>query len=95
LHLRKFDTPTPEADMTNTHLAFVAFGIALAIVVPHELWVMRQRRQPGWGMDRFIGLDGREWYYYRKSASGDGGGGGDSGSGDGCGGDGGGSCGGH
>ena len=84
--------------MTNNHLALLAFGIALAVVVPHELWMKRRRRQPGWGMDRFIGLDGREWYYYRGTASGDGGGdgGGGGGGGDGgggCGGDGGGGCG--
>jgi hypothetical protein len=72
--------------MTDGTLTLLAFGIALAVVVPLELWIRKRRRRPGWGMDRYIGLDGREWYYYRglgpEGSAGDGGhGGGDGGCG--------------
>jgi hypothetical protein len=64
--------------MIQDHLELLAFGIAIALAVPAEIWIRRRRRDPWRLMDRFIGLDGREWYYLRKTrdSAGDGGHGG-------------------
>jgi hypothetical protein len=55
----------------------LTFGAAVAVLILLELRSRWRRRQPDWEiMDRFVGLDGKEWYYLRKwsvGSAGDGG----------------------
>jgi hypothetical protein len=58
--------------MAHDHLTLLAFGIAIAVVIPLEVWIRRrrQRNTPNLKlMDRFIGLDGKEYGYYRQGPS--------------------------
>jgi hypothetical protein len=56
-----------EATMTQDHLTLLAFGIAIALAIPVEIWVRRRRRDPWRLMDWFTDLEGKEWYYLKPT----------------------------
>ena len=64
----------------------IAIACGIALVLPLELWLRRRSRDPFRGMQRYVGEDGREWAYHRRTPPMiDGGGGEDGGSGHDCG----------